>query len=211
MNGHPLPTSHGGPLRVIVPGIAGARSVKWLDQITVAHQESQNHYMQRDYKILPPDAVDAESAEKYWGVTPPLMNMPCNSVVAVPSSEETIQLDNGKFEIRGYALPGGDQGPVIRVDVSLDEGKTWRGAAVVHPTSAGKWAWSLWRFALTKEDLERDGQEVVDESSHAKRYMITILSKATDKGGNTQEDCGWNLRGVAYNGYGEAKDVVVEV
>lgn len=210
MNGEPLPASHGGPLRVIVPGIAGARSVKWLDQITVAQQESQNHYMQRDYKVLPPDAVDAESAEKYWGITPPLMDMPCNSVVAVPSSEETVQLVEGKFEVRGYALPGGAQGPVVRVEISLDDGKTWREAEVVHPTSAGKWAWSLWRFNLTRDDVERDGKEVVDNTLQSKRRKITILSKATDKGGNTQEDCEWNLRGVAYNGYGEARDVLVE-
>src|ERR671936_49002 len=33
MNGEPLPPVHGAPLRVIVPGYIGARSVKWLECI----------------------------------------------------------------------------------------------------------------------------------------------------------------------------------
>jgi sulfite oxidase len=34
MNGQPLPRDHGGPLRVVVPGTTGARSVKWLGELS---------------------------------------------------------------------------------------------------------------------------------------------------------------------------------
>ncbi len=30
MNGAPLPADHGFPVRVVVPGVAGCRSVKWV-------------------------------------------------------------------------------------------------------------------------------------------------------------------------------------
>ena len=30
MNGEPIPLDHGFPVRVIVPGVVGARNVKWL-------------------------------------------------------------------------------------------------------------------------------------------------------------------------------------
>lgn len=33
MNGEPLPADHGAPLRCLVPGVAGARSVKWLNKL----------------------------------------------------------------------------------------------------------------------------------------------------------------------------------
>lgn len=32
MNGVPLPRDHGFPIRVVVPGTVGARSVKWLSK-----------------------------------------------------------------------------------------------------------------------------------------------------------------------------------
>ncbi|KAF7189933.1 putative sulfite oxidase, mitochondrial [Pseudocercospora fuligena] len=90
MNNEPLTISHGFPVRVVTPGIAGARSVKWLNQITVQKKESQNHYQQRDYKVLPPEATDAESAEKYWDSTPAIMEMPVNSVIAWPETGSKV-------------------------------------------------------------------------------------------------------------------------
>nr|POE51419.1 sulfite oxidase [Quercus suber] len=41
MNGEPLNRDHGYPLRVIVPGVIGARSVKWLDSINIIAEECQ--------------------------------------------------------------------------------------------------------------------------------------------------------------------------
>ena len=37
----PLNRDHGYPLRVVVPGVIGARSVKWLDSISIIAEECQ--------------------------------------------------------------------------------------------------------------------------------------------------------------------------
>ena len=201
MNGKPLPPNHGFPARIITPGIAGARSVKWLDRITVQACESPNFYQQHDYKVFPPEATDAEAAKQYWHQVPAIQDMPVNSVVGVPTTGDTVELDaEGTVEVRGYALPSGEDGPVVRVEVSADEGRSWVDAELLGSGETDgegvslKWAWCLWRARVR---VERGRER-------------RILSRATDKGGNGQVEMPrWNLRGVAYNGYGEARELTV--
>ncbi|OJJ49042.1 hypothetical protein ASPZODRAFT_149999 [Penicilliopsis zonata CBS 506.65] len=193
MNDDPLPIEHGYPLRIILPGIAGARWVKWLDAITVQPHESTNFYQQHDYKILPPEAVDTFSAEKFWARVPAMAEMPINSVVALPEGEVVV---SSLIEVKGYAVPQGDSGPVTGVQVSMDEGKTWIEARLDESQARSKWCWVLWTA------------QIPVSPSH-KGHRV-ILSRATDAGGNTQPDHSqWNLRGVAYNGYGRSKVTLI--
>lgn len=194
MNGEPLTAKHGFPVRVVIPGIAGARAVKWLDQITVQEGESPNYYQQRDYKILPPEATDSETAEQFWDKTPALQHMPVNSVIALPETNSTVQRSqDGTVAVEGYALPCGMGGPVTRVEVSTDC-ENWMDAELISHPEDSKWSWKLWKAAITIE---------------AGRNRV-IYSRATDKTGARQEkQSQWNLRGVGYNGYGEAKGLTV--
>ena len=174
MNGKPLTARHGYPVRMIVPGVAGCRSVKWLDRITIQSEESTNLYQRYDYKKLPPEATDTEAAKKYWDVTPALQDMPVNSVIAKPRDHDTIRLSPvGTIEVKGYALPLGDQGPVVKIEVSIDDGQTWT-EAEISPTSqkGSKWSWVLWRARIETE----------------KGQNRRIISRAMDAGGNVQND-----------------------
>lgn len=200
MNGAPLQINHGYPVRVVLPGIAGARWVKWLDKITIQEEESTNFYQRRDYKVLPEEAVDRDSAEPFWDRTPAISEVSINSVVAVPGDNETINRRSGKIEAKGYAVPQGSSGPVINVEVSGDGGKTWVDAEIKESgprDSAGnssRWCWVLWRAEVAIENGV--GKEVV--------------SRAFDAGGNRQEEHSqWNLRGVGYSGYGRARNLIV--
>lgn len=192
-NGKALTPNNGAPVRVVVPGVAGARSVKWLDRITIQSTESSNFYQQHDYKILPEKVSNKHEAQDYWDKIPALQEMPVNSIIATPESETTVTLDNdGMIEVTGYALPQGSQGPVLKVEVSGDEQKNWIEAEFVGERT--KFSWAIWHARVKME------------KGSGKR----VYSRAIDAGGNKQEaNPVWNLRGVAYNGYGEARDITI--
>lgn len=45
---------HGYPVRVVVPGVVGARNVKWVGKVKASTVESSNFWQQRDYKSFNP-------------------------------------------------------------------------------------------------------------------------------------------------------------
>ena len=61
MNGETLSADHGFPLRVVVPGAIGARSVKWVGRIVVARGEYQGFWQQKDYKMFSPSIEAGEA------------------------------------------------------------------------------------------------------------------------------------------------------
>ncbi|KAL7257107.1 hypothetical protein ACSBR1_010941 [Camellia fascicularis] len=119
MNGVPLNRDHGYPLRVVVPGIIGARSVKWLDSINIIAEECQGFFMQKDYKMFPP-SVNWDNID--WSTRRPQMDFPVQCVIC--SLEDVNIVKHGKIAVKGYAVSGGGRG-IERVDVSIDGGRTW--------------------------------------------------------------------------------------
>ena len=73
--------------------------------------------------------------------------MPCKSVIAEPQSEATVTVSStGEIDVKGYALPYGDQGPVTKVEISTDDGKSWIEAEITK--GGGKWSWALWKATV---------------------------------------------------------------
>ena len=179
MNGGPLPPTHGFPLRIIVPGYIGARSVKWLSNITVQAEPSANYYQTHAYKLFPPD-VGPETVDWTQGTT--IEEVFVNSVIC--QAEEGEALPAGLVRIHGYAT-GAAGRPVQRVDVSADGGKTWVEAKLSeqnHP-----WTWCFWEAGVP-----------LSRGSHQ------FIARATDSSGNTQpQDASkvWNFKGYMNNAW----------
>jgi sulfite oxidase len=140
MNGETLPAAHGAPVRVVVPGFIGARSVKWLQRITAQHEPSDNYFQATAYRLLPADA-DPSKAGAGDGLS--LSSIALNSDILSLDDGDTV--DAGSTEITGYAFAGDGRG-VARVEVSLDRGATWVQAVLDEPVSP--WSWRLWRATL---------------------------------------------------------------
>jgi len=136
MNGEPLPRAHGAPLRVVVPGYTGARSVKWLERVTAQVEPSDNFFQADTYLLLPPDA---DPANPVPGEGLPLGAVALNADIIAPDDGGTVAA--GPVRVAGYAYAGDDR-RVVRVDVSTDGGRSWRQAALLDQPSP--WSWRLW-------------------------------------------------------------------
>jgi sulfite oxidase len=181
MNGQPLPRVHGGPVRVVVPGYIGARSVKWLTAITVQPFASDNYFQALDYRILPPE-IDPDTAAPGVGIS--LSSLPLNCDILAPTEDDRIPA--GSLTIRGYAMAG-DGHDVARVDVSVDQGRSWR-QATLEPARS-RWAWRFWSLTV----------DVVPGA-------LTVMARAWDDTGATQPESAatlWNPRGYANNSWAQ--------
>ncbi|KAI3622791.1 nitrate reductase [Moniliophthora roreri] len=137
MNGLPLEPDHGFPVRIIIPGQIGGRSVKWLKSIEVSTAESQHHLHYFDNRILPiqlsPEQARAE--KQWWYDSRYLINeLSVNSAIVKPEHAEELRVtsQNDSYEVRGYAYSGGGR-RITRVELSCDDGRTWSLADIAYP------------------------------------------------------------------------------
>lgn len=131
MNDHPIPPDHGYPLRVILPGWVGARSIKWLTKIWVNDKENDSYYYIYDNRQLPSFITDPESelADIMFRHPNTICNeQMLNSITVRPAQGEKIDLVNVKkgkqYRVEGIAYNGSGE-EVDRVEISLDGGETW--------------------------------------------------------------------------------------
>ncbi|SGY20627.1 BQ5605_C016g08109 [Microbotryum silenes-dioicae] len=214
MNGEALEPDHGYPLRLVVPGQIGGRSVKWLKKIIVSDKESDHHLHYWDNKVLPTTLMPEQArSERQWWYDPRYIinDLNTNSAVACPAHDEQLVVPvpteanpSPTYTVQGYAYAGGGR-RVTRMEITLDDGDTWSLCDIRYPEddyrqmpfSAPVWGtlditdrdecfcWAFWKIEIPIEKLK-------DATSIAIRGM--------DEGLNLQgKTMYWNPTGMMNN------------
>ncbi len=119
MNGALLPPEHGGPLRALVPGVYGGKSVRWLGEIALTDRP------ERGLRECLPAEDDL---------------LPVRTFAQIMTPQPLAQVAAGTpVAVQGVAFAGGRR--ITRVEVSVDGGP-WVLAALRPPESP--YAWTQW-------------------------------------------------------------------
>lgn len=170
MNGAPLEPEHGAPVRLVVPGWYGIASVKWLVGIRASRAPFVGHFQTERY-VYQRDAQDPR-------VTP-VREKRVNSLIVSPAPDARVEAGR-KLRVRGWAWSG--SAPILRVEVSIDGGRSWEDAQLDAMPEPHAWrGWSI--DVLPAVAGER-----------------TLLARAHDAAGQAQPDRPeWNVHGYGYN------------
>lgn len=140
LNGTALPTVHGGPLRLVVPGYYGNVQVKWLTKLRLELSETSNFFQIPDYRT-PKLRIDPGAAIEYtFDNSDPNFDMKINSRIFAPGDGSMIAA--GKMiDVRGVAWNDG-LADLVAVELSKDQGSTWSSTRLA--ASAGPYAFREW-------------------------------------------------------------------
>ena len=151
-NGEMLRPENGYPLRLLVPGVQGVSSVKWLRRLEVGDKAWNTREEALHYIDLLPNGLHRQYS----------IVQEVKSVITMPSGGQTL-VGRGYYEVTGLAWSG--RGKIKRVDVSVDGGRNWQTARLQNPVLTK----ALTRFRL---DWNWDGapallqSRAVDETGH---------------------------------------------
>jgi DMSO/TMAO reductase YedYZ molybdopterin-dependent catalytic subunit len=180
VNGAPLATLHGAPLRIVAPGYPGSAWQKWLSRIWVRDREHDGEKMTGTNYRLPREPVgpgETIDPKRFDVIT----DMLVRSVITAPAEGFTAPAGE-PLEVRGFAWSG--HTPVASVAVSADGGTTWTQAAL-EPAS-DRFAWRRFRAGVRPQQ----------------GGPVTLCARATDAAGVSQPltSAEWNPRGYCNNG-----------
>jgi len=136
MNGAELPTGHGHPVRVLIPGHWGETNVKWLTEIELLNVEDDGYWEERGWE----GTGEVKTVAKLW-------------------DEGITELGDGRIELAGHAYAG-TRG-IEAVEVSTDGGDSWTDAALSDPLPDAD-VWRQWRHVFEPDGTHEVVVRAVD-------------------------------------------------
>lgn len=162
-NGEMLRPEQGYPLRLLLPGIEGNTSVKWLRRLKLASEP----FMTREETSKYTDLLSDGSARQFSLV------MDVKSVIVRPSGGMGL-FTPGFVEIQGLAWSG--YGRITRVEVSVNGGINWQDAVLQEPVqSKCLTVFRLpWRWGGASAILQ---SRATDERGHVQPTRMQLIAE----------------------------------
>ena len=157
LNGQPLDTAHGAPLRLVVPGWFGIAWVKWLSRIEVLDRRIMSKFMAREYVTLRSEERGDKTLWRETSIGPMLIK-------SIPA--RVLRWKDGRVQIVGAAWSDGT--PLARVELKIDD-RPWE-KVTLDSRNRSKFCWTFWSCDWLKPEA---GEHI-------------IISRATDVEGRTQ-------------------------
>lgn len=123
MNGEPLSRKHGSPARLLVPGIYGMKSVKWLTQVVAADADLLGYWQRRGWS----DVAIVNTMSR--------IDVPVNGADLSALAGVTL----GGITFAGLSR-------VDKLEVSVDGGDTWQEAQLNRGLSPLTWQLWTWQW-----------------------------------------------------------------
>lgn len=216
MNEETLPRDHGYPIRLVAPGHAGCRNVKWVRNIAVTAAASEldsgsrldRHFApdiswdaHRDHVALvrcPEHDVGCDVSKVREDQGPVIQTGPVQSIITVPGNHSRISSRDGQHvTVKGVAWSGAGRG-IVRVEISVDGGATWCSAELdkgpLHQdimsgrTPAPENAMGRnWAWCQFSKDVELTPDQRL-ALRRGQQVQLEVLCKAVDGDFNTQPE-----------------------
>ena len=173
MNREALTPAHGFPVRAIVPNIYGMMNAKWITEIEIIDYVYEGFWQRKGWSnvartnTLSSIVIPGSAAirTRFRGFLPSGSNFAdsSNGTSTSPTSPP-----GRTFTVGGIAFAG-TRG-ISKVQVSIDDGATWKDASIKEPLSP--YSWVMWAAELNLP------------TEQIKDYKLTV--RATDKAGIVQ-------------------------
>jgi DMSO/TMAO reductase YedYZ molybdopterin-dependent catalytic subunit len=172
MNRETLAPAHGFPVRAIVPNIYGMMNAKWITEIEIVDYVYEGFWQRKGWSntalinTLSSIVIPGSAAlrTRFRGFLPAGSNLTGSS-----NSTSSSSSPSGRTTTVGGIAFAGTRG-ISKVQVSLDNGLTWKDASIKEPLSP--YSWVMWAAELNIP------------TERKKEYKLTV--RATDKTGNVQ-------------------------
>lgn len=166
-NGEAIRPEQGYPARLVLPGWEGNTCVKWIRRIEISDQP----FMTREETSKYTEPIGGGKIRQFSFV------MDARSIITYPAYPNPVE--KGWIEIRGIAWSG--RGKIVHVEVSINDGKSWRAAELQEPVLDKAhtgfrylWHWNGEETAIMSRAVDETG------------YVQPTLKQLSDaRGGNT--------------------------